>query len=76
MIKTAIIEDEEKAYETLKEYLLSFGKENQIDFSITHYSEGLSFLEECTGFDLVFMDIEFDIFRMFFVKISNYPFFI
>ena len=57
MIKTAIIEDEEKAYETLKEYLLSFGKENQIDFSITHYSEGLSFLEECTGFDLVFMDI-------------------
>lgn len=58
MIKTAIIEDEEKAYETLKEYLLSFGKENQIDFSITHYSEGLSFLEECTGFDLVFMDIE------------------
>jgi DNA-binding LytR/AlgR family response regulator len=58
MIKTAIVEDEEPAFQTLKEYLEKFGKENNVDFSITHYSEGLSFLEECEGYDLVFMDIE------------------
>ena len=58
MIKTAIVEDEEPAFQTLKEYLEKFGKENNVEFSITHYSEGLSFLEECEGYDLVFMDIE------------------
>lgn len=58
MIKTAIVEDEQPAYQTLKEYLERFGKENNVEFSITHYSEGLSFLEECEGYDLVFMDIE------------------
>lgn len=58
MIKTAIIEDEEQPYETLKGFLEAFGKENSISFQVTRFNEGLSFLEENEAFDLVFMDIE------------------
>ena len=57
-IKIAIVEDEEEASNTLKEYLLRFGKDNDFDFEITQYGEGLSFLDEHVDFDLIFMDIE------------------
>ncbi len=58
MIKTAIVEDEDEAFETLKGFLLKFGEDNNFLFSITHYKEGLSFLDESKNFDLIFMDIE------------------
>lgn len=58
MIKTAIIEDDENAYQLLKEYLTQFGKENSLSFETYHYGDGLSFLDEYQPMNLVFMDIE------------------
>ncbi|MFA6874636.1 MAG: LytTR family DNA-binding domain-containing protein [Bacilli bacterium] len=59
MIKTAIIEDEKKAADTLESFLVKFFTENNISYSITRYGEGFSFLSECQkGFDLAFLDIE------------------
>lgn len=57
-IKIAIVEDEELASQSLKDCLSRFSKENVIDFDITEYREGLSFLDEHVDFDLIFMDIE------------------
>lgn len=57
-IKIAIVEDDLSAQATLKEYLDKFSKENDFDFAITTYQEGLSLLDEHVDFDLIFMDIE------------------
>lgn len=57
-IKIAIVEDEASATQSLKDCLMRFSKENDIDFDIVCYSEGLSFLDENESFDLIFMDIE------------------
>ncbi len=57
MVQTAVVEDEEGDFLVLKEYLEKFYKENGIEYELTRFSEGVSFLSE-SGFDLVFLDIE------------------
>ncbi|MFA6829629.1 MAG: LytTR family DNA-binding domain-containing protein [Bacilli bacterium] len=58
MIKTAIIEDEDQAAQTLQKYLEKFFTENGIQYEIVRFYEGLSFLSDYHSFDLAFMDIE------------------
>lgn len=58
MIKIAIIEDESQDLKLLLEYLENYQKEKNIQFDIQTFSDGLSFLENYKGFDIVFMDIE------------------
>ncbi len=57
-IKVAIVEDEEKATQDLKDALNRFSKENDIFFQVETYKEGLTFLDEKKDIDLIFMDIE------------------
>ncbi len=57
MVKTAVVDDEEKDFLIIKEYLEKFYRENSIDYEIVWFSQGVSFLSE-SGFDLVFMDVE------------------
>lgn len=57
-VKVAIVEDEEKAAEELKNALEKFSKENDIHFAVETFQEGLTFLDDSKAFDLIFMDIE------------------
>lgn len=57
-IKVAIVEDEEKATQDLRDALNRFSKENDIFFQVETYKEGLTFLDEKKEIDLIFMDIE------------------
>ena len=59
MLRVCIIEDEEYNVTTLEEYLLRFGKENDVSFHIDKYKDGLTFLDSYSpACDLVFMDIQ------------------
>lgn len=57
MIKAAIVEDEEAVQEILKGYLLKYADEHGEVFTIDIYGDGLSFLDKCKLYDLVFFDI-------------------
>lgn len=58
MIKIAIVEDEEKWVDILREYLLRYGKSEEVAFSISVFPNGMDFISDYNGgFDLVFMDI-------------------
>jgi DNA-binding LytR/AlgR family response regulator len=58
MISTAIVEDEQSAYEILKDHLLHFQKDNGVEFEISYFSNSLSFLDEKKAYDLILLDIE------------------
>lgn len=59
MIRIAIVEDEEKCYLELKEFIYQYEKENMENCHITWFQDGLDFLEQYRSkFDLILMDIE------------------
>lgn len=59
IINVAVVEDEEKTFQLLNEYLLKFAKEKDIQFNVVHFSDGLNFINNYKSvYDLVFMDIE------------------
>ena len=58
MIKIAIVEDEQKWIDLLKDDLSRYAKEKNISFEPVFFSNGLNFIEEYNGgFDLILMDI-------------------
>ncbi len=59
MITVAIVEDEEANTRHMKSMLEQFGKENDISFVISCFSNGINFISNYTAnYDLVFMDID------------------
>jgi len=59
MTRIAIVEDQIDDYRVLEEYIMRYGKENNIPTEIVHFANGLNFLDEYTpDFDVVFMDVE------------------
>jgi len=59
MYKIAIVEDEWESAERLSQCLETYGKENGIMFNMTHFKNGLNFIEEYRpNYDIVFMDID------------------
>mgnify|MGYP001852346399 FL=1 len=59
MYKICIVEDESGYLEQLEQYLQRFRKENNIDFNIKKFGNGLDFLEAYyPDYDLIFMDIQ------------------
>ena len=58
-IRVAIVEDDQKAAETLQNHLEWYGRENEIQFRIKTFEHPLRFLEPYTAdYDLVYMDIQ------------------
>ena len=58
-IRIAIIEDEKRASDTLKEYIMRYGKENSAAFAITQFPDAIGLLERYSPeYDIVFMDIQ------------------
>ena len=58
-IHVAIVEDEEKARETIKGYLERFSQENQVTFDIAVYDDPVLLLERYRPiFDIIYMDIQ------------------
>lgn len=59
VITVAVVEDDDKEAERIKSYLVSYGKENDENFNVLHFSDRLEFLEKIRPeIDVVFMDIE------------------
>lgn len=58
MIRIAIVEDEERAADTLSKYLTQFGAESDQRFSVTRCADPVALLDRYSGYDLIFMDIE------------------
>lgn len=59
MIRTVIVEDEDTAADTLREYIDRYAAKKDESFSVERYSDGIEFLEKYSGqYDIVFMDIE------------------
>ncbi|MCI8712781.1 MAG: response regulator transcription factor [Ruminococcus sp.] len=57
MIRVTIVEDEEQVAENIKAYIAKYQEETGIPFEVTHYRDGLFFLENYKPTDVVFMDI-------------------
>ncbi len=58
-IRVAIVEDEQKASDLLKEYILRYGRENGTAFTVTQFSDAVGLLERyAPEYDIVFMDIQ------------------
>lgn len=58
MIKIAIVEDEKKWVDVLREFLTRYGKEKEVAFNINVFPSGMDFISDYNGgFDLVLMDI-------------------
>lgn len=59
MKNVIIVEDEQAAAHKLKSFLERYGKENDEEFNVLHYSNAVTFLSEYNSeCDIVFMDIE------------------
>lgn len=59
MIKIAIVEDEEKHYKLLKEYIDRYGSEEQEGFLVEWFESGVDFLEQFhSEYDLILLDVE------------------
>lgn len=57
-VRVAVVEDDEKAAATLKQYLFRYSEENQMSFKIQMYSNAISMLEQYSAaYDIIFMDI-------------------
>lgn len=58
-IRLAIVEDDRTASETLKEYILRYGKENSVQFSIRQFPDAVGLLDQYSAeYDIIFMDIQ------------------
>jgi two-component system, LytTR family, response regulator LytT len=58
VIKIAIVEDEESAFQNLRQLILQYGKEKKREIVIQYFSDGVKFLNDYKpNFDVVFMDI-------------------
>lgn len=58
MFTIAIVEDDNKQAQILEDYCKRFSDENDVEFHLTHYQSGESFLARQTDFfDIVFLDI-------------------
>ena len=58
-IHVAIVEDEEDAVLTLKNYLERFSKENDVSFTIDTFSSPVLLLERYKPvYDIIYMDIQ------------------
>lgn len=59
MYKIAIVEDEPSAASQLQMAIEAYGNQNQIDFHVVWFQEGLSFMSEYHAeFDIIFLDIQ------------------
>ncbi len=59
MIKIAIVEDAKLDLDSLENKLLKYSSENNVEFEITKFDNGLDFLKDFhCNFDIIFMDIE------------------
>ena len=59
MWRIAVVEDEISSQEKLKEFILIYGNENNCDFNVSCFKDGISFLNNYkSNYDIVFMDIE------------------
>lgn len=59
MIRIAIVEDEEKAFDELNEALQLFSKETGAEFAVSAFKDAVAFLDNYqSNYDLVFMDIQ------------------
>lgn len=58
MVNISIIDDEKEMQYLLTEYINKFSKENEVEFMIRYYDDGLAFLEDRQSSDIVLMDIE------------------
>lgn len=58
-IKIGLIDDDQEHLELMRSYLIRFGVEEDIRFSVEEYTNGLNFVEEYKGnLDIIFLDIE------------------
>lgn len=57
MLKVAVCDDEDYIVDLIEEYVLRFGKENNMDFKIYKFYEGEALIKSEMRFDLVFLDI-------------------
>ncbi len=60
MLKIAICDDEANIVDQIEEYVLRFGKENNMDFKIHRFYDGDSLVRSDIRFDIVFLDIMMD----------------
>lgn len=59
MIKVCIVEDEKFNAEKLEEYISTFFKKNNLEYTVDIYGDGLGFLEKYNhNYDLIFLDIQ------------------
>jgi DNA-binding LytR/AlgR family response regulator len=58
VIKAAIVEDEEAAYQNLRMLLLKYGKEKNREIVIKYFPDAIKFLSDYKpNYDVVFLDI-------------------
>lgn len=58
-ISIAIVEDDKAASNLVKDYIVRYSKENELQLSITQYSDALGLLDQYTAeHDIIFMDIQ------------------
>ena len=59
MIKIALVDDEEKLKNEVKDYILKYSSDNNIDIDINMFSSGEDFIANFNkfSFDIIFMDI-------------------
>lgn len=59
MIRIAIVEDDEKEANLLKEYIVNYGKTNKLSFHIDWYNDAFYLLDNySSNYEIIFMDIE------------------
>ncbi len=59
MVNIAIVEDEQKHMDILKEYLDRYSAEHKVTFSVEEFHDGLDILDDYTSkYDVVFLDIQ------------------
>ena len=59
MTRIAIVEDEEKYYHILKEYIQKYAGENSEEIEAVWFQNGVEFLEKFhSDFDILLLDIE------------------
>lgn len=58
LLKIAVVEDEQKVFEGLKEFLDRFAASNKIEIEVSYFSDAVKFLDDYKPvYHLVFMDI-------------------
>ncbi len=59
MINVAVVEDNAGDVETLKSYIARYGDENNVDFKINVFSNGMTFVTDYNAsYDVIFMDVD------------------